>query len=70
MQRHYGRNDKLWEREREREREREISAFVALICLQQRKPFIAIRARSDLASGGSDNSNKADTYHYGQNDKL
>ena len=43
---------------------------MALICLQQRKPFIAIRARSDLASGGSDNSNKADTYHYGQNDKL
>ena len=62
MQRHNGRNDKLWERE--------ISAFVALICLQQRKPFIAIRARSDLVGGGSDNSNKADTYHYGQNDKL
>ena len=64
MQRHYGQNDKQWERERE------ISAFVALICLQQRKPFIVIRARSDLVGGGSNNSNKADTYHYGQNDKL
>ena len=62
MQRHYGRNDNLWERE--------ISAFVALICLQQRKLFIVIKALSDLARGGTDNSNKADTYHYGQNDKL
>ena len=57
--------------ERERERERDIPVlFVALICLQQRKPFIAIRACSNLAGGGFDNSNKADTYHYGQNDKL
>ena len=54
MQRHNGRNDKLWERERERE----ISAFVALICLQQRKPFIAIRALSDLAGGDSSESNE------------
>ena len=56
MQRHYGRNDKLWERERE------ISAFVALICLQQRKPFIVIRALLDLAGGDSGDSNEVDTY--------
>ena len=62
MQRHYGRNDKLWEREREREREREISAFVALICLQQRKLFIVIKALSDLAGGDSGDSNEVDTY--------
>ena len=60
MQRHYGWNDKLCERERERERE--ISDFVALICLQQRKLVIVIRALSDLASGDSGDSNKADTY--------
>ena len=53
-----------------REREREISAFVALICLQQRKPFIAIRALLDLTGGGSSDSNKANTYHYGQHGKL
>ncbi|KAM3687788.1 hypothetical protein ACJW31_10G100900 [Castanea mollissima] len=38
------------------------SASVALICLQQRKPFIAIRALSDLAGGGSADSNEADTF--------
>ena len=54
MQRHYGRNDNLWERE--------ISAFVALICLQQRKLVIVIRALSNLASGDSGDSNEADTY--------
>ena len=48
--------------EREREREREISAFVALICLQQRKLFIVIKALSDLAGGDSGDSNEADTY--------
>ena len=70
MQRHYGWNDKLW-RERERERERDIPVlFVALICLQQRKPFIAIRALSDLADGDSGDLNETDTYHYSQNDKL
>ena len=68
LQRHYGWNDKLW-REREREREREI-LFVALIFLQQRKPFIAIRALSDLADGDSGDLNETDTYHYSQNDKL
>ena len=56
MQRHYGQNDKQWERERE------ISAFVALICLLQRKPFIVIRALSDLAGGDSGDSNEPDTY--------
>ncbi|XP_010254051.1 PREDICTED: bark storage protein A [Nelumbo nucifera] len=35
------------------------SAAVALICLQQRTPFIAIRALSDLAGGGSSLSNEA-----------
>ncbi|KAL6984782.1 hypothetical protein U1Q18_018161 [Sarracenia purpurea var. burkii] len=35
------------------------SAAVALICLQQKKPFIAIRALSDLAGGGSSASNEA-----------
>lgn len=35
------------------------SAAVALICVQQKKPFIAIRALSDLAGGGSDLSNEA-----------
>ncbi|MQL41414.1 phosphorylase, partial [Escherichia coli] len=38
------------------------SASVALICLQQRVPFIAIRALSDLAGGGSAESNEADTF--------
>lgn len=38
------------------------SASVALICLQQRVPFIAIRALSDLAGGGSAHSNEADTF--------
>ncbi|XP_027355691.1 bark storage protein A-like [Abrus precatorius] len=38
------------------------SASVALICLQQRIPFIAIRALSDLAGGGSAESNEADTF--------
>ncbi|XP_020218320.1 bark storage protein A [Cajanus cajan] len=38
------------------------SASVALICLQQRQPFIAIRALSDLAGGGSAESNEADTF--------
>ena len=34
------------------------------------KTFIAIRALSDLASGGSADSNEAHTYHHGQNAKL
>ncbi|CAL0312492.1 unnamed protein product [Lupinus luteus] len=38
------------------------SASVALISLQQRVPFIAIRALSDLAGGGSEESNEADTF--------
>ncbi|XP_008220066.1 PREDICTED: bark storage protein A-like [Prunus mume] len=38
------------------------TASVALICLQQRVPFIAIRALSDLAGGGSAKSNEADTF--------
>ncbi|KAH0989821.1 hypothetical protein GBA52_001304 [Prunus armeniaca] len=38
------------------------TASVALICLQQRVPFIAIRALSDLAGGGSADSNEADTF--------
>ena len=43
----------------ERERERDIPVlFVALKCLQQRKPFIAIRALSDLAGGDSSDSNE------------
>ena len=54
-----------------RERERDIPMlFVALICLQQIKPFIAIRALLDLANGDSSDSNETDTYHYSQNDKL
>ena len=57
------------ERERERERERDL-CIVALISLQQRKHFIAIRAFSDLASGDSIDSNEAHTYHYGRNAKL
>ncbi|OVA08577.1 Nucleoside phosphorylase domain [Macleaya cordata] len=35
------------------------SAAVALTCLQQRTPFIVIRALSDLAGGGSSESNEA-----------
>ncbi|KAF8400831.1 hypothetical protein HHK36_014133 [Tetracentron sinense] len=35
------------------------SAAVALICLQQRTPFIALRSLSDLAGGGSSVSNEA-----------
>ncbi|PIN00490.1 Adenosylhomocysteine nucleosidase [Handroanthus impetiginosus] len=38
------------------------SAAVALICYQQRVPFIIIRALSDLAGGGSAQSNEADTF--------
>lgn len=38
------------------------SASVALICLQQRTPFIAIRALSDLAGGGSSVSNEAASF--------
>lgn len=38
------------------------SAAVALICLQQKAPFIAIRALSDLAGGGSSVSNEADVF--------
>ncbi|KAK9273693.1 hypothetical protein L1049_018503 [Liquidambar formosana] len=38
------------------------TASVALICLQQRVPFIAFRALSDLAGGGSAESNEASTF--------
>ncbi|KAF5743252.1 bark storage protein A-like isoform X1 [Tripterygium wilfordii] len=38
------------------------SASVALICYQQKVPFITIRALSDLAGGGSAHSNEADTF--------
>ncbi|KAL2500872.1 Phosphorylase superfamily protein [Forsythia ovata] len=38
------------------------SAGVALVCLQQRTPFIAIRALSDLAGGGSSLSNEASIF--------
>ncbi|XP_048331267.1 uncharacterized protein LOC125422882 [Ziziphus jujuba] len=38
------------------------SAAVALISFQQRIPFIVIRALSDLAGGGSADSNEADTF--------
>ncbi|XP_058074302.1 bark storage protein A-like [Magnolia sinica] len=38
------------------------SASVALICLQQRVPYIAFRALSDLAGGGSADSNEAATF--------
>ncbi|KAK7352867.1 hypothetical protein VNO80_18297 [Phaseolus coccineus] len=38
------------------------TASVALVCLQQRLPFIAIRAVSDLAGGGSAGANEADTF--------
>lgn len=38
------------------------SASVALICLQQRIPYIAIMGLSDLAGGGSAESNEALTF--------
>ncbi|KAL8204999.1 hypothetical protein R6Q57_010622 [Mikania cordata] len=38
------------------------SAAVALISYQQKVPFIVIRALSDLAGGGEDESNEADTF--------
>ncbi|KAJ9539068.1 hypothetical protein OSB04_031801 [Centaurea solstitialis] len=38
------------------------SAAVALICYQQKIPFIAIRALSDLAGGGSNISNEASSF--------
>ncbi|CAL0332515.1 unnamed protein product [Lupinus luteus] len=38
------------------------SAAVALVCLQQKKPFIAIRSLSDLAGGGSSLSNEASVF--------
>ena len=50
-------------------RERD-NCFVALLSLQQRKHFIAIRALLDLANGGSIDSNEAHTYNYGRNAKL
>ena len=53
----------------ERERERD-KCFVALISIQQRKYFIAIRALLDLDSGDLADSNEAHIYHYGRNAKL
>lgn len=38
------------------------SAAVALVCLQHKKPFIAIRALSDLAGGGSSLTNEVSTF--------
>lgn len=38
------------------------SAAVALVSFQQRVPFIIIRALSDLAGGGSADSNEADIF--------
>ena len=38
------------------------TASVTLVCLQQKVPFIAFRALSDLAGGGSAESNEADTF--------
>lgn len=38
------------------------SAAIALICHQQRLPFLTFRALSDLAGGGSATSNEADTF--------
>ncbi|XP_078431862.1 phosphorylase superfamily protein [Wolffia australiana] len=38
------------------------SASVALVCHQQRVPFIVIRGLSDLAGGGSAESNEADIF--------
>ena len=43
---------------------------MALISLQQRKHFIAIRALLDLVSGGFADSNEAYTYHYGRNTHI
>ena len=54
---------------KERERERD-KCFVAPISLQQRKHFIAIKALSDLANGGSADSNEAHTYHCSRYAKL
>jgi nucleoside phosphorylase len=38
------------------------SAAVALVCFQQKIPFIAIRALSDLAGGGSALTNEVSLY--------
>lgn len=38
------------------------SAAVALIAYQQRVPFITFRALSDLAGGGTANSNEANLF--------
>nr|GLL50016.1 bark storage protein A-like [Ipomoea trifida] len=38
------------------------SAAVALVCYQQKVPYIVIRALSDLAGGGTAESNEADTF--------
>lgn len=38
------------------------TAAVALICYQQKTPFIAIRSLSDLAGGGSDVSNESNMF--------
>ncbi|PWA53861.1 nucleoside phosphorylase [Artemisia annua] len=38
------------------------SAGVALICFQQKVPFITFRALSDLAGGGSASTNEADSF--------
>jgi nucleoside phosphorylase len=38
------------------------SAAVALVCFQQKIPFIAIRALSDLAGGGSALTNEASIF--------
>ncbi|KAK0571666.1 hypothetical protein LWI29_019692 [Acer saccharum] len=38
------------------------SAAIALVCHQQKMPFIVIRSLSDLAGGGSSSSNEADIF--------
>lgn len=38
------------------------SAAVALVCYQQRVPYVIFRALSDLAGGGSAESNEAATF--------
>lgn len=38
------------------------SSAVALVCLQNKTPFIAFRALSDLAGGGSSLSNEASIF--------
>ncbi|TXG61412.1 hypothetical protein EZV62_012775 [Acer yangbiense] len=38
------------------------SAAIALVCHQQKMPFIVIRSLSDLAGGGSSTSNEADIF--------